>query len=249
MRRMATRLLAVLLATLDGSLAMAGSAAASWPQIDLPPDAAMVDMGQQITAQGVPLRMKGFSVSDSPAVVASWFRQHLPRPLMEDQVGGKLVLGQARGDFYLTVQLEGLPQGTRGVVAASNLKAVPEQRAATQAQQQRYLARLPDGTRVISQLSSTEHGVATMQLAVANGYGEDVNRERLRALMREDGFVLEREVQPEALGGQALPAGAANGRTLFFKGRGKDAMAVIFRDREGRVTMVLNTTQHMEQLK
>jgi len=243
MMRMATILPAVMLAVLHGAPAMADSAAASWPQVDLPPGAAIVDMGRQITAQGVPLRMQGFSVGDSRAVVASWFRRHLPTPLMENQVAGKLVLGQGRGDFYITVQLEDLPQGTRGVVAVSNLKALQAQRAATQAQQQRYLARLPDGTRVISQLSSTEHGVATMQLAVANSYSEDVNRDRLRALMRDDGFVLEREVPAEA------PGGAASGGTLFFKGRGKDAMAVIFRDREGRVTVVLNTTQHMEQLK
>lgn len=223
--------------------------AAAWPVVELPPGAAIVDMGAQMTAQGIPMRMMGFASSDTPTVLAAWFRNHLEKPLMENKVGNKLVLGRPRGGYFITIQLEGLPQGTRGLVAVTDMEGARRQRGATTALRQRYLAQLPQGSRVISFLSSSERGVASMLLAVNNSYSEDVNRDRVRQLMREEGLEFEREAKPEEYGGRPLPAGAVNGSTLFFKGRAKDAMAVICRDREGRVTVVLNTTSHLEQLK
>lgn len=243
-RALSTAALSVLL-----SPAVLPAAAADWPQVELPPGAAIVDMGAQVAAQGMPMRMTGFATSESPAVLAAWFRSHMEKPLMESKVGNKLVLGRPRGDYYITIQLEGLPQGTRGLLAVTDLKAAASQRGATQAQRARYLAQLPQGSSVISFLTSNERGVASLLLAVNNSYSEDVNRDRVRQLMRDEGLEFEREAKPEEYGGRPLPAGAVNGSTLFFKGRGKDAMAVICRDREGRVTVVLNTTSHMEQLK
>ena len=46
-----------------------------------------------------------------------------------------------------------------------------------------------------------------------------------------------------------LPVGAQDGRTLWFKGAGKEAMAVICRSREGGTTIVLNTVIYMEHVK
>jgi hypothetical protein len=242
-------MLRALLSIAAALMAHAQAHAAAWPEVALPSSAAIVDMGQQVTAQGMPMRLTGFAASDSPAVLASWFRSHLDKPLMENKVGNKLVLGRPIGGYYVTIQLEGLAQGTRGLIAVSDVQGAARQRGASQAQRQRYLAQLPQGSRVISFLSSSERGVASLLLAVNNSYSEDVNRDRVRQLMRDEGLEFEREAKPEEYGGRPLPAGAVNGSTLFFKGRGKDAMAVICRDREGRVTVVLNTTSHMEQLK
>jgi hypothetical protein len=242
-------MLRALLSIAAALMAHAQAHAAAWPEVALPSSAAIVDMGQQVTAQGMPMRLTGFAAGESPAVLAAWFHKHLDKPLMENKLGNKLVMGRRHGGYYITIQLEGLPQGTRGLVAVTDMEGAMRQRGATAALRERYLAQLPQGSRVISFLSSSERGVASLLLAVNNSYSEDVNRDRVRQLMRDEGLEFEREAKPEEYGGRPLPAGAVNGSTLFFKGRGKDAMAVICRDREGRVTVVLNTTSHMEQLK
>jgi len=47
-----------------------------------------------------------------------------------------------------------------------------------------------------------------------------------------------------------LATGAqGNGKTLFFKGKGQEAMAVVTRGRDGQTTIVLNTTTFMENYK
>ncbi len=238
--------LAVFMAAVSVSLP---ALAAAWPEVALPPDAAVIDMGGTVVAQGMPLRMTGFTSSSQPAVVAAWFRNRMAKPLMEDKVGNKLVLGQPRGDYYVTIQLEALAQGTRGLLAVSDMKTAMLQRAATQAQQARFMERLPQGSQVINFLSSSERGTASTLLAISNRYSEDINRQRVRALMQDEGLAFEREGRPEETGGRLLPAGAMDASTMFFKGKGKDAMAVICRDREGRVIVVMNITSHMEQLK
>ena len=67
--------------------------------------------------------------------------------------------------------------------------------------------------------------------------------------MRNDGFELEREAAPDDKTGAGLPEGAAHGKTLFFKGPGKEAMATIYRDSHGHTAIVLNTLTQMEQFK
>ncbi|MBJ7311686.1 hypothetical protein ACFOLJ_01850 [Rugamonas sp. CCM 8940] len=233
---MSRRLLAILLA-----LAVGGAAAAEWPVVALPPGAQPISMGPQMLAGGVPLRLQGFVAEASPAGVAAWFRRQLGRPLVENQVGGKLVLGGARGGHYITVQLGADGQRTRGVVAVADLRTAAARRGANQAAHERLLARFPSGTRIVSALDSVDGARSARHVVLSNGYSEEVNRARLVAMLREEGMALEREARAGALGTQALPAGAAAGSTLFFSGPGKEAMAVISRGGDNHVNVVLNT--------
>lgn len=222
---------------------------ASWPAVALPPGASSYALGEEIAVDGLPMRIQGWSSVDSQSRLADWFRRRLGRPLMENTVGRKLVLGRMSGEFYISVQLEPAAQGTRGILAVSHLKAGYQRRGETQAALRLLLSRLPSGTRVLSQMVSGDGGKLARYAVLANQYHEDINRERLLDMMREDGMALEREAAAAAVPGQLLPAGAQDGRTLWFKGAGKEAMAVICRGREGGTTIVLNTVTYMEHVK
>jgi hypothetical protein len=228
---------------------LAMAAAPAWPEVALPPGASSYSIGQQVSVDGLPMQMQGFTSSAPLSVTADWFRQHMDKPLMENHVGDKLVLGRARDSFYITIQLEQTPGGTRGIVSVSDFKAALIQRAATAAARERVLSRFPSGTRVLTAMASTDAARSSSYVALANHYSEDVNRQRVLDMLREDGMVLEREEHPGAGAVHGLPAGAAGGRALFFKGRGREAIAVISRAPDSSVTVVLNTITTMEHFK
>lgn len=238
------RLVIAILCASTTICAAARPAPPAWPTVALPDDAQRYDIGEQINANGTPLRMQGFVSARAPAELARWFRARLGQPLMENTVAGKLVLGHPRDEFYLTVQLEALAHGTRGLVAVSHLRAGYERFPALREATLRLLARLPAGSRVVSQTTSTEAGKLSRHLVIENRHGVDLNRSRVIDVMREDGLALQREARPSAAG----PGGKA-GHTLFFAGAGRDAMAVVSRNPDGSSTLLLHTLNTMERFQ
>ena len=230
-------------------------AAASWPSVALPAGATTFQVGEQMSMNGMPTRLRGFVTRSTPFETAAWFRQSLGKPLVENHLLGKLVLGRAEGDYYVSVLLEPLPgehgdtRGTRGTVTVSNLKAAYEKRDGAQALKERMLARLPTGSRLMNQLSSTERGRATAYILARNGHSQQLNRDHLVRRLESEGYLLEREAMPDAKQAKALPAQVAAGRTLFFKGKDKEAMAVIRPAEEAGSTVVLQTINLVQEIQ
>lgn len=221
----------------------------AWPSVALPGDAQVFSAGEELGVNGTPMRIRGFLSTRSTRDVAEWFRSSLGGTVVENRVGPKLILGQARGDFYVTVQLEPVAGGTRGLVATSDLKTAVEQREQTQADTQRWLLRLPAGSRILSRVGSQDGARLSSQLVYSNGVGEDRNGEVLRDVMREEGLRLEREAVGGSQGKDGDNGAPAAGRVLFFKGGGKEATAVISRLPDGRTSVVLNTVTTLETLR
>lgn len=237
------------LAVVAALLANQGAYAQNWPIIPLPKDVQAFDIGQQVTVNGLPMRAQGFVSPAKPAQLAEWFRQSLGKPLVENTMGNKLILGRAQGEHYLTVQIEPAGMGSRGVVAVTHLKAAYDAQADTKASTDRWLSRLPAGSRLLSQMASQDGGKLSRHLIIINSHSEALNRDRLKSLMAEDGFVFEREGTADNQAAAKLPEGLANSKTLFFKAAGKEAMATIHRDSEGRTAIVVNTITLMERFK
>lgn len=215
-----------------------------WPDTALPPGAEPYAIGEQLNVNGLPMRLRGFTTASSPELTAAWFRAHLPRPLVENRAGDRLVLGRASGAYYITVQLSPRKGGTNGLVAVTDVRASLERRAAGPAANEKLLSGMPSGTQVINAMSSIDGGRNATFVVLANTYSEDVNRERVQQLLRREGYTLEREARAADAGATALaalPRGAAGGRTMFFRGHGREAIAVISRMPDNRVAIVLNT--------
>ena len=242
-----------LIAGIALALAVACAAAeTAWPNVAVPKEARRFAIAEQMTVNGLPMRLQGFVSMATLPQVAQWFRDSLGKPLVENTLGNKLILGRSQGDYYILIQLETIGSasdgGTRGLVAVSQLRTAYDNRTATRAATERLLSHLPSGSRLMSQMASTDGDKQASYVVISNSYNEDLNRDRLASMLRDDGFILEREAQAVS-DTQPLPASARNGRTLFFKGPGKEAMAVIVRDEAGRTTVVLNTITVMERFK
>ncbi len=221
----------------------------AWPSIALPSEASAFEIGKQINVNGLPMRMQGFVSALKPAQLAEWFRQHLGKPLVENSLENKLILGRVQGEYYLTVQLEPAGTGTRGVATVTHLKTAYDNRAENRANTEHWLARLPAGSKLMSKMTSEDAGKVSTYLLVTNTQSEDLNRDRLKNLMRDDGFTLEQEAVMDEKAAARLPAGQGSGKTLYFKGQGKEAIATIYRDSNGNTAIVLNTITQMEQFK
>ena len=227
------------------------SAEPAWPSVKLPPEANSFPVGEQMTVNGLPMRIHGFVLRKAPLETAEWFRKSMGKPLMENNVGNKLVLGRGEGSFYVSVQLESAGadgKSTRGTVAVSDLKGAQERRHGTAAVNARLLGRMPFGTKLLNQMSSRDQGKLATYVLAENGHSEELNRNRLVESLRAEGLALEREARLDRQSG-ALPEAMRHGRTLFFKGAGKEAMAVIRPAGAGKTSIVLNTVTIMEHVK
>lgn len=216
-------------------------AAATWPEIALPRDAIMYKIGDQMVVNGLPMRVRGFVSTSPPAALAQWYRRRLRQPLMENLVETKTILGQSHGEYFVSIELEPAGRGTRGMVAVTHLKAAYDNRENTGAAIHRLLDKLPSGTRLLNEVMSQDGAKLSHYLVVSNGYHEDVNRDRVAAMLGEEGLTLERVEQNAAV--------AFNGKTMFFHGPGKDAIAVIYRNAAGQTVVALNTISIMERVQ
>lgn len=245
---------AIAICALAAMLLVAGTgltfARSSWPTITMPKGVTPFDIASgPITVNGMPMRVHGFVSGAKTEQVAAWFRQILGQPLVENRVDGKTILGQAKGDYYVTVQLDRARTGTRGLISMAHLGAAAESQTAANTVAEHWLARMPAGSNLVSQVASEDAGKVARHFIFLNSHSAELNHRRLKELMLEDGFELEREAVAAPHEGSTLPDGASGGRTLFFRGAGREATAVIFQDRAGRSAVVLNTVVSMERFK
>lgn len=224
-------------------------AQASWPQIVIPAGITIIELGEPVTANGLPIRMRGFTSATAPAQVAELFRQSLGQPLVEDKVGTKQVLGRAQGAHYVTVQLEAAGSGTRGLIAVTELTAALNGSSASRNADQQLLAKLPAGFSVVSRTASTDSRNRVKHVVLTNTHSTALNSEAVKKMLGADGFTFERETQPTGQSGPYRGAASPDARTLFFRRAGGEAVAVISRDDNGRTGVVLNTTSHGEHAK
>lgn len=247
-RTLARASLATLVVCASGG-ALAGVA---WPKVKLPEGAASFPVGEQMTVNGMPMRIEGFVIRKAPLDTAQWFRQSMGKPLMENMVGNKLVLGRGEGKFYITVQLETAgPDGgsTRGTVAVTDVQGAHDHRDDTAALNARMLGRLPAGSRLLNQMSSSDYGKLASYFVAENGHSQELNRRQLIDNLRAEGLALERESKLDPKSAPSLPVEMMQGRTLYFKGNGKEATAVIRPGAEGKTNIVLNTVTIMQSVK
>ena len=226
-------------------------AAETWPTIALPNGVDAFKVGSQLDVNGAPMRITGFlSDTKDAATLLAWFRRSLGTPLVESAIGPKKILGRLQNGYYLTIQVEPSGQGSKGFVALTDVKGLVRNgnKQAGLGSSDAWLSRWPADTRLISRVSSNEGGRVMVQTVLSNGLGESFNKSAVLSLMKDDGFAIEQEVQP-GNHGHALPFEVQEGTVMYFKGKSKEAVAVISRLPQGQTSIVLNTNTAVEEFK
>jgi hypothetical protein len=229
------------------------AAPTSWPYFDMPKEITTFDISQHITANGMPMRIAGFVSSSGPQQAAALFRASMGQPLVENSLANKIILGRAQGERYLTVQLEPAGSGTRGIIAVADLRAALNQRNASLDAAHHLLENFPHGSQLVNQTSSVDRGQTSHHITLVNTYSPELNLGHIKTMMHDDGYVLERETAdlPPLSAQQTTPArkAAPDSKILFFKGQSKEAIAMAFRNDDGRTAIIISTTTFTEPEK
>ncbi len=220
-----------------------------WPEIVAPKEVRLFDIGEEMTINGLPMRLQGFIATTKLLQLADSFRLSLGQPRVEDRLGDKLILGRMQGEYYLTVELESAGAGTRGVIAVTHLRAAYDGQLETQFDIDHRQSRLPSGSRLINQVNSQDGGKLAQHSVIVNDHNMELNLERVKELMREDGYALQYEAGISGSAASSSVGPIATGKFLSFKDPGREAMAVIYGRDSGGTTIVLNTVKQMEHFK
>jgi hypothetical protein len=205
-------------------------AAPPWPEVALPPGLQTVDVGRQMTVDGMPMRVRGFLSPEPADRLAALFRASLGSPLVESRHGAKTILGRAQGNNYLTVQIEPAGSGARGLIALTDVAGMIAGAADKRAERAQWQARLPAGMRIMRLLHAHDAGRASQHLVLESPQALAASRDALTTLLRQDGYTP----------GRIVASSAPPGEVLYFQGPGRDAMAVLTRNGDGATGIVLS---------
>lgn len=222
---------AVLLVGAAGAIVQQPVSAASWPQPEVPAGVRLFSIAEQMTQNGVPMRLNGFVTDRAPAQLIAQFRQSLGEPLVENRLGSQTILGRAQGRYYISVHVKPHPAGAQGTVAVSDLQAAHESREASARDRERWLDRLPASTNLVSLARATDGPKHSLHLVFTNRHDPETNARHLRELMRDQGL------RPDA--DNHKPGGGTE-RAYFFTGPAKEAVATINRTADGATHTVLS---------
>ena len=217
----------------------AARAASAWPEVALPPGLQTVDVGRQMTVDGMPMRVRGFLSPEPADRLAALFHASLGSPLVESRHGAKTILGRVQGVHYLTVQIEPAGSGARGLIALTDVAGMMAGAADTRAERVRWQARLPAGTRIMRLLHADDAGRASQQLVLESPQTLPASRDALTKLLRQDGY----------MPGRIVASSAPPGEVLCFQGPGRDVMAVLTRHGDGATGIVLSIASDIGRAK
>lgn len=221
-------------------LSTAHGEATGWPAFQVPPDASTFDVGAEVTLNGLPTRMIGFFSAVPPDKLTDWYRKDTHGEWVQDAVGQTRILGRAEEHYYLTVQLTPVPGGTRGVVSVASFQSARSKQQRAQDTARWWLNRLPADTKVVSQIESEDGGQSSLYMLMVNRNALQTNIDYVKQAMSDDGLQPFKAKEREQAAKDSGPDGASKSAVLYFKGPGKDAVAVVTRAGDGWTGVVIN---------
>ncbi len=205
-----------LLATfaLLGLAAVPCVAGAAWPRLQLPPQARVAQIGGPMRVDGLPMRLRVFSVAQPPPQVALWFLRELHTSSVARDRDGGLLLGAPRGHDWVTVQLARAGQNhTHGMIAWCDLRDAAQRVRAVRAAVKRAWRELPPDLTVLRDVSSVENGNFVQELIMSDDDAVRVNRTAIERTMRRRDF-LPGNASVRTRGGQMLTFAAPHRRVV-----------------------------------
>lgn len=216
----------------------------SWPNVALPDDIQAFNAGENVSFNGIPVRLQGFVSHRSPEQVAQWFHQKMGEPLMDDRIGNKRVLGRLQDDAYITIQIEPQAKGSRGVVAMTMMSEIPKKQKKNEELNQYWLSKMPPGSRLLQQVVSQDGNRYSTHLTFSNAYSTGVNRDAVLRALKSEAYELE-----DGLATKNASINSGSPLALYFNGKNKQAIALVKRVEAGSSIVVLNLITSLEQIK
>jgi hypothetical protein len=206
---------------------LAGATPAPWA----PAGATPVAVGEHFEINGVPMHTHAFVLRRPVDQVArEWRRAMAGTTVSDDQVGARRVLGHVSADHLVTLQLEAVPGGTRGLWSATPLRAALT--VDTQRVQREALRPLPAGAALRQSQRSMQTARESLVVLAHHPHSPAVLAEHLKHHFDAEGLKL--QGQHEAPG---------QGAVLMFAAAGRTVTAVLTREATGGTGVAITTEQ------
>lgn len=210
------------------ALLLATSAASStdWPDVPLPDDAAPEWVSRHMLYNGLPMRASRFTTAGKREEVIDFYRKRWGTQMVQDQLGGKTILGRLDGEHYLTVELESAGAATQGTVGVMRLPKEPPREPAG------HGFAKPAGSEVVNDIRYLDTRNETRTLVLTNALSPYVNQQFYVQRLRAQGW----EIHDS--GGCKSFSNACSAR--FEKKGGARMTMTIDRGRDGGSVVVAN---------
>ncbi len=196
------------------AIALPCAAHAAWPALPLPPHARMVPVAGAMRVDGLPMRLRAFTVAQSLPRVALWFARELHASSLAPDRDGGLLLGAPRGQDWVTVQLTWAAQHrTRGMISWCDLHDAAQRERANRIAVKRAWRELPPDLTVLRDVSSIANGNFVQELIMSDDDAVRVNRAAIERTMRRREF-LPGTASTRSRGGQVLTFAAPHRKVV-----------------------------------
>lgn len=200
------------------ALACAGTAQAqaSWPALEAPAGAHVVQVADDMVLNGQHSRISRLDMTGSADDLLAFYRTQFGARHVENRVGPARVIASQFGDRFVTVRivapLDGAVQATIMETRVGGGRNHSRVERDTEAM-------LPAGSAVIQTQESTDAGAPSLMLMAANRVGLQANRDSLVEQLAARGFRVVRE--------DAAETGGREVRTLALASATEDASITV----------------------
>lgn len=162
-----------------------------WPNIPDPPQSEVAWVAENMTQNGVPMKIKNFSSrlgkkSITDFYMSKWSGSSGKKPVM-NEAGEWTIIGKLEGKYLLTVQAKKNKNGSEGFLAISTLPAVAK---ADSFRTDTKFPRMP-GTKLMSDTRSIDDGRVGKTLILKNNHSVKSNATFYTNRLKSKGWALD----------------------------------------------------------
>lgn len=201
----------------------------------VPPDSERDVLAGEVIMNGLPTRTLLFASRESVQAIKHWYRAHLPKPFVEDQVGQKTVFGRQDGQAFVTATIEPTTQGCKGVVSVSDFSGANPLQAQALKSVDRWMSQLPSDSDLVSHIFVKDAAAIQETLVATNRVTPQINLKRIQRILERQGFRVQMHVAPST-GAQSSSEG------IFFQSSAKDGLVTVLRGPQGETIVTIQTT-------
>jgi hypothetical protein len=216
-----------------------------WPTLPTPENLEAFAVGNQTQLNGIPVRIQGYVSDRSISELNHWYRQKVGGQWVENKIGSKTVLGQRRGDYFVTIEFESMlgtlsGSTTKVVTAIMDLRRPAAQPTPGLDAFGNWASRLPVTSQVMSHMTDSSSTNESVHLVAVNGQSQAFNAQHFRREFLQMGYRVEADSASKAPQDALRGAGGTGmEERLLFSAPNTDAVVVLGRDDKGRSTVVL----------
>lgn len=158
---------------------------ALWAQTDvpLPPHTQSAEVARHIVYNGMDMYASVFRSDLSQAQVVDYYKRQWGRQAVVNAMQSSRVVGHRDGDYYLTVQVTGFGDGSKGTIGAMRLPETDAPRP--------ILGNglpQPENTKVVNDISYPDDPVPARTVLMMNALSIDQNAEYFRSRLIANGW-------------------------------------------------------------